>query len=92
MGDNLTDTQLEAADGSGALMIVETILSLGHKSTQEGARLLLDFFRLGSLRRNYGETIKELDTSIHTAILESWPGIEHLNFRSARKHSRYPAG
>ena len=34
--DNLTDVQLEAADGSGALMIVKTIrLSVGPKSTQE---------------------------------------------------------
>ena len=35
---NLTDTQLEAADGSGALMIVETIrLSVGPKSSQEAS-------------------------------------------------------
>ena len=27
-------------------------------STQEGVRLLLDFFRLDSLRRNYGETMR----------------------------------
>ena len=48
--DNLTDVQLEAADGSGALVIVKTIrLSLGPKSTQEGARLLFDFFRLDSV-------------------------------------------
>ena len=57
--DNLTDAQLEAADGSSALMIVKTIrLSIGPKSTQEGVRLLLDFFRLDSLRRNYGETMR----------------------------------
>ena len=57
--DNLTDVQLEAADGSGALMIVKTIrLSVGPKSTQEGVRLLLDFFRLDSLRRRYGETMR----------------------------------
>ena len=57
--DNLTDVQLEAADGSGALMIVKTIrLSVGPKSIQEGGRLLLDFFRLDSLRRNYGETMR----------------------------------
>ena len=57
--DNLTDVQLEAADGSGALMIVRTIrLSVGPKSIQEGVRLLLDFFRLDSLRRNYGETMR----------------------------------
>ena len=43
--DNLTDVQLEAADGSCALMIVKTIrLSVGPKSIQEGVRLLLDFF------------------------------------------------
>ena len=42
-----TDVQLEAADGSGHLMIVKTIrLSVGPKSIQEGVRLLLDFFRL----------------------------------------------
>ena len=47
--DNLTDVQLEAADGSGALMIVKTIrLSVGPKSTQEGVRLLLDFFASNS--------------------------------------------
>ena len=49
----------EAAHGSGALMIVKTIrLSVGLKSTLEGVRLLLDFFRLDSLRRNYGETLR----------------------------------
>ena len=48
--DNLTDVQLEAADGSGAFMIVKTIrLSFGPKSI---------FFRLDSLRRNYGETMR----------------------------------
>ena len=47
--DHLTDVQLEAADGSGALMIVKTIrLSVGPKSTQEGVRLLLDFFASNS--------------------------------------------
>ena len=41
--DNLTDVQLEAADGSGALTIVKTIrLSVGPKSTREAVRLLLD--------------------------------------------------
>ena len=40
-------------------MIVKTIrLSVGPKSIQEGVRLLLDFFRLDSLRRNYGETMR----------------------------------
>ena len=41
-------------------MIVITIrLSLsGPKSTKEGVRLLLDFFRLDFLRRNYGETMR----------------------------------
>ena len=57
--DNLTDVQLEAADGSGALMIVKTIrLSVGPKSIQEGVRLLLDFLTLDSLRRNHGETMR----------------------------------
>ena len=40
-------------------MIVKRIrLSVGPKSTQEGVRLLLDFFGLESLRRNYGETMR----------------------------------
>ena len=57
--DNLTDGQLEAADGSSALMIVKTIrLPVGPTSIQEGVRLLLDFFRLDSIRRNYGETMR----------------------------------
>ena len=57
--DNLTDVQLEAADESGALMIVKTIrLSVGPKATQEGVRLLSDFFRLDSLRRSYGDTMR----------------------------------
>ena len=55
VGDHLTDVQLEAADGSSALIIVKTIrLSVGSKSTQEAVRLLL----LDSLRRNYGETMR----------------------------------
>ena len=38
-------------------MLLKTIrLSVGPKATQESVRLLLGFFRLGSLRRNYGET------------------------------------
>ena len=66
-------------------MIVTTIrLSVGPKSTQEAVRLLLDFFRLDSLQRNYGET---LDTSIHTAMLESWPGTELFKFRNQQRHS-----
>ena len=55
----LTVQTAGAADGSGALMIVETIpLSVGPKSIQEGVRLLLDFFRLDCLGRNYGETMR----------------------------------
>ena len=57
--DDLTDLQWEATEGSGAQMIVKTIrLSVGPKSTQEGPRLLLDFFRLDSVRRNCGETMR----------------------------------
>ena len=42
VGDNLTDMQLEASDGSSALMIVKTVrLSAGPKSNQEAVRLLL---------------------------------------------------
>ena len=49
--DNLTGVQLEAADGSGALIIVKTIrLSVGPKSIQEGVWLLLDFFRFSSTK------------------------------------------
>ena len=63
-------------------MIVKTIrLSVGPKSIQEGVRLLLDFFRLVSLRRNYGETMT-LDTSLHFAILESWSGTERFKCRN----------
>ena len=81
--DNLTDVQLEAADGSGALMIVKTIrLSVGPKSTREGVRLLLDFFSFDSLRRSYGETMRQVDTSIHTAVLESWSSTERFKFRN----------
>ena len=48
--DNLTNDQLEADDGSGALLIVKTIrLAVGPKSTQEAVWLLLDFFRLDFL-------------------------------------------
>ena len=47
-----TDLQLEAVDRSGAQIIVKTVrLSVGPKSTLEGVRLLLDFFRLDSLLR-----------------------------------------
>ena len=57
--DNLAVVQLEAADGSGALMIVKTTrLSVDPKSIQEAVRLLLDFFRLDSLRRIYRETVR----------------------------------
>ena len=49
----------KAADGSGAVTNVKTIpRSVGPKSIQDGVRLLLDFFKLDSLRRNYGETMK----------------------------------
>ena len=57
--DNLTDAQLEGADGSGVHMIVKTShLFVGPKSTQEGVRLFLDFFRLDSPGRNHGETMR----------------------------------
>ena len=49
--DNLTDVQLEAADGSGALIIVKTTrLSVGPKLIQQGVWLLLDFFRFSSTK------------------------------------------
>ena len=57
--DNLTDVHLEAVGRSSALMIVKTMcLSVGPKSIQGGVRLLFDFFRLDSFRRNYGETMR----------------------------------
>ena len=78
--ENQTEEQLEAADGSGARRIVKTIrLSLGPKSIQEGVRLLLDFFRLDSLRRNYGEIMRRFKCRNQQGF-------------SARKHSRYFAG
>ena len=56
--DNLTNVQLEAFDGSGALMIVKTIrLSMGPRSIQDGVLLLLDSSD-DSLPRNYGETMR----------------------------------
>ena len=68
--DNLIDVQLEAADGSSALVIVKTIrLSVGPKSTQESVRFLLDFFRLGSRRRNYGETRRHANSQCNTRKL-----------------------
>ena len=61
--DNLVGAQLEAPGGSGAMMIVKTIrLSVGPKSTQEAVRWKLDFFRLDSFRRSYGDH-ETLDTS-----------------------------
>ena len=57
--DNLTDVQLETSDRSGALMIVKTIrVSVRPKLTQEGVRVLLDFFTLDSLRRTYSESLR----------------------------------
>ena len=96
--DNLTNDQLEADDGSGALMIVKTIrLSVDPKSTQEAVQLLLDFFKLDSLQRNYCKTMRHWIRRFTTNILESWPGTEHVKCRnqhgfSAREHSRYFAG
>ena len=66
--DNLTDVQLEAADGSSALVIVKTIrLSVGPKSTQESVQM--DFFRPDSRRRNYGETRRHADSHCNTRKL-----------------------
>ena len=91
--DNLTDLQLEAADGSGAWMIVKTIrLSVGPTLTQEGDRLLLDVFRLDSLRRSYGENMRHW-TRRFTLQLESWPDSEHRKCRDQQRlHSTYLAG
>ena len=92
--DNLAALKLETAGGSGAQMIVKTIrLSVDPKSTQESIRLLLDFFRLDCLRRNYGETMRHWTRRFTL----QYSGIEDLKFRdqqilSARKLSRYLAG
>ena len=74
-------------------MIVKTIrLSVGPKSTQEGDRLLLDVFRLDSLRRSYGETMRHW-TRRFTLELQNLSGIEHLKFRDQQRlHSTYLAG
>ena len=95
--DNLTDVQLETADGSGALMIVKTIrLSVGPKSIQEGVRLLLDFFRLDSRRRNHGETMRHwtrrftLCSKVGQTVNASTAEINKDLL--TRKHSRYFAG
>ena len=55
--DKLTDVQLEAAEGSSALMIVKNNTSLCWSRVNSG-RCSWDFFRLDSLRRNYGETMR----------------------------------
>ena len=92
--DNLTDVQLEAADGSSALMIVKTIRpSVGPKSTQEGVRLLLDFFRFDSLRRSNGETRRhwtrritqqysEVGQALNASNAEINKDFRHENIRS----------
>ena len=60
-------------------MIVKTIrLSVGPMSIQEGVRLLLDFFRLDSLQRNY---VKPLDTG-HATLQNSKVG-QALNASNA---------
>ena len=92
--DNLTDVQLEAADGSCALMIVKTIrLSVGPKSIQVGVRLLFDFFRLDSLHwtRRYtlqyskvGQTLNASNSEINSRSKRS---LHHL---LTRLYNRYP--
>ena len=84
--DNLTDVQLEAADGSGALMIVKTIrLSVGPKSIQEGVRLLLDFFRLDSLRQNYGETMRHWTRRFTLQYSKVGQAFERFKCRNQQK-------
>ena len=79
-------------------MIVKTIrLSVGLKSIQEGVRLLWDFFRLDSLRRSYGETMRYWTRRFTLQYSKVAQGIERFKCRnqqglSARKHSRYVAG
>ena len=49
---NLTDDQLEAADGSGAALIVDVIRrSVGPRFMQEAVRLLREFCKLDKVRR-----------------------------------------
>ena len=90
--DNLTDVQLEATDGSGALMIVKTIrLSVGPKSTQEGVRLLLDFFRLDSLRRNYVEIMRHWTRRFTLQYTEVGQALNTSNSEIS-EHSRHLSG
>ena len=57
---NISNEQLEKEDGEGALLVVKIIrASTGPKSMQEAVRLLLEFFRLDGLRRQYGESMKK---------------------------------
>ena len=96
--DNRTDVQLEATDGSGAQTTVITVRASVHpKSTQEGVRLVLDFFRLDSLRRNDGGTMRRWTrrftlqyTKVGRALNTS--NSEINNDFLARKHSRHLAG
>ena len=83
--DNLTDIQLEAADGSSALMIVKTIrLSVGPNSTQEAVRLLY-FYGLDSLRRNYGETMRHWTRRFTLQYSKVGPALDTLQIpRSAK--------
>ena len=86
--DNLTDPQLEAADGSGVHMIVKTSnLFVGPKSTQEGVRLLLDFSRLDSSGRNHGEPMRHWTRRFTLQLHESWPGIENTSNSEFNKYS-----
>ena len=63
------------------LMTVKTIrISVVPKSTQEGVRLLLDFFRLDSLRRNCGETLK-VGQALNAANSEISKDFLHENIR-----------
>ena len=83
--DILTDLQLEAADGSGAQMIVKTIrLSVGPFNPGRCS------LALGLLHTRFSATKRwnqeALDT-IHTVIYESWPGIEHLKYRYQQRPS-----
>ena len=76
--ENLADGR---TSGSGAVRVVETIhLFVDAMSTQVGFRLLFDFIRLGSLRRNYGENMRHLDASLHAAMHERWSGTEYVKF------------
>ena len=86
-------TWLKTADESGDQAIVKTIrLPVGRKSTHGGVRLLLDFFRLVSLRRNDDEIMRhwtrrftlqytKVGQALNTSTSQSTKDFLHENIR-----------